>query len=161
MAEETPPQARAAAPQEEEEEKEKKVSPVAMIGLVVLGLTLLLLAGLGVIGGLAPGALAILRDIAIVFMAVLTFLFLVLLVFLMAVVVWGVNRLAERLDILLQQGGAILERVKGTANTVKGTADFVGERIASPFVWVSARAAAIGQGLATLFRGKKKTGGSE
>jgi hypothetical protein len=155
MTEEAPSEEGAAVPEK------KKPSPIALIGLVVLGLTVLLLAGLGVIGGLAPGALEVLRDIAIVFLAILAFFAMVLLIFLLAVIIWGVNRLAERLDALLQQGSAILEKLKGTATTVKGTTDFVGERVASPFIWVAARTSAIRKGLVTFFRGKKETGGSQ
>jgi hypothetical protein len=152
MAEALPPEEESPPP------KKKGISPVAIIGLVVLGLCVAVLVILYV---LPDNVLARMRDVSIAFMSIGIFLSLLLLICILAVLVWGIERLSRRLDDLLQRGGAILDQVKGTATTVKGTADFVGERIASPFIRFSAWVAGIGEGLATFFRGEKRTGGSE
>ena len=138
--------------------KKKGISPVAIIGLVVLGLCV----GIVVVLWFLPDpALARARDVSIAFMSIGIFLCLLLLVFILAVLVWGIDRLGRRLDDLLQRGGAVLDQVKGVATTVKGTTGFVGERVASPFIRLSSWAAGIGEGLATFFRGEKRTGGSK
>jgi len=151
MAEELPPNEDTAPP------KKKGLSPVAIIGIVVVALFVTIWIILYI---LPESVLTRMRDVSIAIMSVGMFLSLLLTVAILAVLVWGFHRLSLRLDDLLERGGAVLDQVKGTATTVKGTADFVGEQIASPFIRISAWFAGIGQGIATLFRGEESTGGS-
>jgi hypothetical protein len=151
MAEELPLQEDSPLP------KKKGLSPVAIIGIVVLGLFVALWVILYI---LPEPVLARMRDVSIAIMSFGMFLSLLLTVAILAVIVWGFHRLSVRLDDLLERGGAVLDQVKGTATTVKGTADFVGERVASPFIRLSAWVSGVGQGIATLFRGEESTGGS-
>jgi hypothetical protein len=151
MAEELPPNDDTAPPEK------KGLSPVAIIAIVVVGLFLLIWIPLYF---LPDPWVAKMRDVSIAVMSIGMFLSLLLTVAILAVLVWGFHRLSVRLDDLLERGGAVIDQVKGTATTVKGTADFVGERIASPFIRISAWFSGIGQGIATLFRGEESTGGS-
>jgi hypothetical protein len=150
------PKKKGISPADESPPPKKGVSPVAIIGIIVLGLCAVLVIGLWL---LPDPWLARARDVSIAFMSIGIFLCLLLLVFILAVIVWGFERLSRRLDDLLQRGGAILDQVKGTATTVKGTTEFVGERVASPFIRLSAWVTGVGKGLATFFRGEKRTGG--
>jgi len=157
MAEETPP----AAEEEPTPQKGRKRTFLSTFLWIVLAI-LLLLAGILVgLFFIRPVPLDHVRDVSVVFLAILAFVSILLVLFLLAALILAVQRLSDRVDALLERGGDILDRVKGTATTVKGTADFVGERVASPWIWVSSRAAGIGEGLAMLFRGKRHTGGSK
>lgn len=138
--------------------KKKGLSPVAIISIVVLSLFVVVWAVL--LFFLPDQWLTRARDASIAMMSVGMFLSLLLTVLILAVIVWGFHRLSVRLDDLLERGGAVLDQVKGTATTVKGTAGFVGERVASPFIRISAWVSGVGQGIATLFRGDESTGGS-
>ena len=137
--------------------EKKKASPLLWIGLGILGLTIIFYVVL-----LLPfmdEARIALRDASITLLVLLLLIFVMLNLWLIAVIIWGVNRLSERIDLLLQQGGEILYQVKGTATTIKGTADFVGERVASPFIGLAAKTNGIVQGLRTFFQGKRQKGG--
>lgn len=141
------------APEEESPPAPKKggLSPVAIIAIVVLGLSLAIIVALWML----PDAwLARARDVSIAFLSIGIFFSLVLSIMILAVMVWGFQRLSRRLDDLLTRGGAVVDQVKGTATTIKGTAEFVGERIASPFIRLSALGSGIGKSVATLFRRK-------
>lgn len=142
------------APEEESPPAPKRrgLSPVAIIAIVVLGLSLAIIVALWML----PDAwLARARDVSIAFLSIGIFFSLVLSIMILAVMVWGFQRLSRRLDDLLTRGGAVVDQVKGTATTIKGTAEFVGERIASPFIRLSALGAGIGKSVATLFRRKQ------
>jgi hypothetical protein len=154
MAEENPLKEDASPPPKEK----KGLAPVAIIGIIVL----VLFIGLWLVLYFLPDTVvAKMRDVSLAIMSVGMFLSLLLTVAILAVVIWGFHRLSVRLDDLLERGGAVLDQVKGTATTVKGTADFVGERVASPFIRISAWFSGIGQGIATFFRGEESTGGSQ
>ncbi|MGC8873139.1 MAG: hypothetical protein ACP5SI_01655 [Chloroflexia bacterium] len=99
------------------------------------------------------------RDVSLVFLATLAASSAILGVLLLLMLLWAIGRLSERVDLLLDQGSEVLERVKGTAGTVKATGDFVGERLVSPFIRVSAWAAGVGEGIRALFRSGKDRGG--
>lgn len=99
------------------------------------------------------------RDVSIVFLAGVSALSAVLAVILLVLVLWAVRRLTERVDTLLGRGSEVLEQVKGTAGTVKATSDFVGERVVSPFIRLSAWTAGLGAGLRAFLSGKKQPGG--
>lgn len=139
----------------EDQPQKKKVSPLVWIGAAVLGLTILSFVILLVIPATWRVAL---RDASVILLVLLLLIFVLLNLWLIAVVIWGVDRLGKRLDLLLQQGSQVLDQVKGTATTVKGTADFVGERIASPFISLGARINGAATGVRTFIKGKQEKG---
>lgn len=147
----------AAEPTEKDQEqpKKNKVSPLVWIGAAVVGVTILAFVILLVIPATWRTAL---RDASLILMVLLLLIFVLLNLWLIAVVIWGVDRLGKRLDLLLQQGGQVLDQVKGTATTVKGTADFIGERIASPFISLGARINGAASGVRTFVKGKREKG---
>jgi ABC-type multidrug transport system fused ATPase/permease subunit len=145
------------SPPADKEPKEKhKVSPIVWIGLAVLVLTVLVLVGLFL---LSDHNLTRVRDVAIAFLAILFFVSIMLIIFLLGVIIWAIGRLSEKVSTLTEQVGGVVGQVQETATTVRGTAGFVGERVSSPFIRVSAWASGVGKGVATFFKtrtGKEK-----
>lgn len=139
------------------ERKERKVSPFLRVSLVIIGLALAIPVGLAFV---PRATMAHIRDIAVVLLVILLFFFLLLLLLLLAALIVAIRTVSTRLDETLERGGAVLEELKGTAATVKGTADFIGERLSSPWIRLSAWTEGLGQGMRTFFRGKKGSGGS-
>jgi flagellar basal body-associated protein FliL len=135
----------------------RKGSVLLIIGLVILGVTLAIFVGLFFV---PRDWLSRLRDISIILLVVAILISVLLLLFLLAALIAAVNRASKGMEDLLERGGAAMDQVKQTASSVKGTADFVGERVASPFIRISSWAAGIGEALVTLVRGKNKQGGS-
>ncbi|MGC8959429.1 MAG: hypothetical protein ACP5OO_06530 [Chloroflexia bacterium] len=152
MSEETP------SPQTVPERKERQVSPFLWISLAIIGLTLAVPIGLAFV---PRATMAHLRDIAVVLLVILLFFFLLLLLLLLGALIVAVRTLGARLDQVLQRGGAVLDELKGTAATVRGTAGFIGERLSSPWIRLSAWAEGVGQGVRTFFQGKKPSGGAQ
>lgn len=152
MSEETP------SPQTASKRKERKISPFLWVSLVIIGLALAIPVGLAFV---PRATMAHIRDIAVVLLVILLFFSLLLFLLLLGILIVAIRTLSARLDETLQRGGAVLEELKGTAATVKGTAGFVGERISSPFIRLSSWAEGVGQGIRTFFRGKKSQGGSQ
>lgn len=151
MSEEAP------SPQAAPKQKERKASPFLWVSLVIIGLVLAVPVGLAFV---PQATVAHIRDIAVVLLVILLFFSLLLFLLLLGVLIVAVRTLSARLDETLQRGGAVLEELKGTAATVKGTTDFIGERLSSPFIRLSAWTEGLGQGIRTFFRGKKPSGGS-
>lgn len=147
MTTETPPQETASTT------RKRRLSPLPWIGVGLVVLTAGALVGLYF---LPDDTRLRFRDVSIVFVAVLVFLAmlagLALLIFLIA----ALNRLSDRLDMLLSRGSSILEKVEGTATTVKGTTDFVGEQVASPFIRVAGWLSGLAEGTVAFFRGARK-----
>lgn len=153
----SPPEGPAAEPKVEQEEKKGKPPVLLFIGLGILLLTIILFVVLLII----PQDWRVnLRDASIILLVFLMLVFSLLNLWLIASIIWGVDRLSKRLDLLLEQGSEVLDRVQGTASTIKGTADFVGERIASPFISLSARISGTAATIATLVRGQQDKGGT-
>jgi len=151
VSEETP------SPQAARERKERRVSPFLWVSLAIIGLALAVPVGLAFV---PRATMAHIRDIAVVLLVILLFFSLVLLLLLLGALIVAIRSLSVRLEELLGRGGAVLEELKGTASTVRGTAGFMGEQLASPLIRLSAWAEGLGQGLRTFFRGKKQPGGS-
>jgi hypothetical protein len=143
------------ANEDEAAEEERKVPTFVWIVAAILGA---ILAGLIGLSFLPEHVLARFRDVAIVFLVLLFFFLMVLLLIMVAALIYAINRLSERLDDVLQRGGQVLDEVKGTARTVKGTAGFVGERVASPFIRVASWSVGVGKGIRTFFQGQKQQG---
>jgi hypothetical protein len=113
-------------------------------GLVLIALVVL--AVLGAIGyGLVthPPFTAVLRDISIIVLALVTVvigLFLTILIF----------QLQSLTALLRDEIKPILDSANQTANTVRGTTTFVSDAVVSPMIKVASFAAGVGQTLRVL-----------
>jgi hypothetical protein len=85
-----------------------------------------------------PGATTVVRDIAIVFVAVATFL-----IGLVAIVL--VIELWVLIKVLREEIQPLLKSVNDTASTVRGTTEFVSENVVSPIIRVAGFTAAVRQ----------------
>lgn len=114
------------------------------IGLVLI--TIVVLAVVGAIGyGLVthPPFTAVLRDIAIIVLALVTVvigLFIIVLIF----------QLQSLTALLRDEIKPILESANETASTVRGTTTFVSDAVVTPMIQVASLAAGVGQTLKTL-----------
>ena len=140
------------------EKKKRKGSPLLIIGLIIIGITVIVFGGLLAV---PRDWLRTLRDASIILLVVLILISVLLLLFLLAALIAVVTRASKGIEDLLERGGAAMDQVKHTASSAKGTVDFVGERVASPFIRISSWAAGIGEALVTLVRGKKNKEGHD
>jgi O-antigen/teichoic acid export membrane protein len=114
------------------------------IWLVLFGL--LVVTGLSLIGfGLVthPNFTAVLRDISIIVLALVTVvigLFLTILIF----------QLQSLTALLRDEIKPILESANDTANTVRGTTTFVSDAVVTPMIQVASVVAGVGQTLRVL-----------
>jgi hypothetical protein len=92
--------------------------------------------------------LAVIRDVAIIIIAILD----IILLGILAVIAFMAWRLFASVkgDVPV-----LLDRVKETANTVKGTTDFVSDRAVSPIIRVAAFLSAVGRFIAVLLGGER------
>ena len=117
--------------------------------LIIAGIVLGVLALLGLLGygvywmGLHPGQTQVLRDVAIVMAAGVMVLVLVAL----AVLIVQVARLIYLLQHEIQP---ILASTSETVNTVRGTAEFLGNNLVEPVVKISSYLAALQRLLSLL-----------
>jgi hypothetical protein len=158
LVEDTPPEETSPPTEGEETPKKGKPSPMIFIGLGIFVVSVGIFVGLCFLPRNVQG---ILRDVSIFLLVLLILISVLLLLALLAALIVAVNRISEGVDKLLERGGAAADQLKDTAKSVKGTVDFVGERVASPFIRISSWAAGIGEALVTFIRGKKQEGGSE
>lgn len=127
-------------------EPEEGSDRLRMIGLVLIATVLVIaisLAGYGL--AVHPRATAVLRDISIIVLALVTVvigLFLVILIF----------QLQSLMALLRDEIKPILDSANETASTVRGTTNFVSDAVVSPLINLVSLAAGIGQTLRTLAR---------
>ena len=110
-----------------EERAAKKTQTMIIVGAVVF---LLLLVGAIVLMASFPAATEVIRDIAIVFVAVETFLIglaMILLIFQIQVLI----------QVLRDEIQPLLQSVNDTASTVRGTTSFVSHSVVSPLIKVA------------------------
>lgn len=125
-------------------EPEKGTNRMRTIVLVVIAVALV--AALGLAGyGLAvhPQATAVVRDIAIIVLALVTIiigLFLVILIF----------QMQSLIALLRNEIKPILDSANETARTVRGTTTFVSDAVVTPMIQVASLAAGVRQTLRTL-----------
>lgn len=146
------------------EEKSAKRTQLLVIGGSIL--FLVILVAIVVLLYTNPAATEVIRDIAIVFVAVETFLIglaMLLLIFQIQVLI----------RVLRDEIQPLLNSVNDTASTVRGTTDFVSHNVVSPFIKFAGFTAAVSRvtsDLVTVTRGmrprskpsqKPKEGGSE
>jgi hypothetical protein len=114
------------------------------VAIVVVVLILLALAGLAVWGmATHPLLTAVIRDISIVVLALVTIiigLFLVILVF----------QLQSLIGLLRDEVKPILESANRTASTVRGTTTFVSASMVKPMIEAASLAAGVRRGIRAL-----------
>lgn len=110
------------------EEQAAKKTQIMIIGGAILFLVILVVAI--ILMALNPGATQVIRDIAIVFVAVETFLIglaMILLLFQIQVLI----------QVLRDEIQPLLRSVNDTASTVRGTTAFVSHNVVSPLIRVA------------------------
>lgn len=116
------------------------------IGLVLIAIVLLAIIG-ATLFGLAthPPLTAVLRDIAIITLALVTViigLFLIILIF----------QLQSLIALLRDEIRPLLDSANQTASTVRGTTTFVSDAVVTPMIRVASLSAGVAQTLRTLAR---------
>ena len=127
---------------------------VIIVLVVVLVLAILAAAIYGMAAN--PGITSVVRDIAIIALALVTLiigLFLIILIF----------QLQSLIVLLRDEIKPILDSANQTANTVRGTTTFVSDAVVTPMIQVASIVSGVGQTLKTLAgtghkrKGRKKT----
>jgi hypothetical protein len=124
-----------------EERAAKKTQTMIIVGAVVF---LLLLVGAVVLMASFPSATEVIRDIAIVFVAVTTFLIglaMLLLIFQIQVLI----------QVLRDEIQPLLRSVNETASTVRGTTSFVIHSVVSPLIKAAGFTAGVGRVVRDVF----------
>jgi hypothetical protein len=125
-----------------------------IIGIVAAVVVLLALIGAAAYGLVThPLVTAILRDVAIITLALVTALiglFLIILIF----------QLQSLIALLREEIKPILQSTNETVSTVRGTTNFVSETLVQPMITAASYASALRQTVSTLSGGnrKKKSG---
>lgn len=126
--------------------KTKRYAILASVGmLIVLGL---IIWGLYSLGGADQSALERLRDIAIIFIVLLSAIIVVLLAGITAALVFLVIQIKDRVIPLL-------EEITGTVKQVRGTTTFMTEEAVKPIVSVAATVARM-RAMAKVASGRKR-----
>jgi hypothetical protein len=117
------------------------------VGMIVAVLVLILI-GSAVFYGLAthPRFTAVLRDISIIVLALVTMITSVLLAVLLF-------QLQSLIVLLRDEVQPILESINETAGTVRGTTTFVSDSVVSPAIEVAGYISGVSTSLRTLFKG--------
>jgi len=123
----------------------------AIIGTIVVLVALAVLVAIGYFmyrsyDGLKPGVVAPtmrLRDISIVLLGLETLVVMVLLLIIAVLLVVVVILVYDRVIPILEQMNRTVNTVADTVHTVRGTAEFVGERVVSPVIEVSSYASGV------------------
>ncbi len=118
---------------EAQSEQERRVQIMILVGGLLL---LALLIAAIVLMAKNPTATVVVRDIAIVFVAVSTFL-----IGLVAIVL--VIELWVLIKVLREELQPLLRSVNDTASTVRGTTEFVSENVVSPVIKLAGFTAAV------------------
>jgi hypothetical protein len=117
------------------------------VAAVVLILAIIGSAGYGLVTH--PDVAAVVRDIFIIVLALVTIvigLFLVILIF----------QLQSLISLLRNEIKPILESANETAATVRGTTSFVSDTVVSPMITAASYASAVRQTIKTLTRSNRK-----
>ncbi|MGC9398436.1 MAG: hypothetical protein ACP5HM_04800 [Anaerolineae bacterium] len=116
-----------------QEQQERRTQILIAIGALLL---LALLVAAIVLMARNPQATVIVRDIAIVFVAVATFL-IGLVTIVLVIELWVL------IKVLREEIQPLLRSVNDTASTVRGTTEFVSENVVSPIIHVAGFTAAV------------------
>jgi hypothetical protein len=118
---------------EVQSEQERRVQIMILVGGLLL--VALLIAAI-VLMAKNPTVTVVVRDIAIVFVAVSTFL-IGLVVIVLAIELWVL------IKVLREELQPLLRSMNDTASTVRGTTEFVSENVVSPVIKVAGFTAAV------------------
>ncbi|MCU0520525.1 MAG: hypothetical protein MUF84_07535 [Anaerolineae bacterium] len=130
------------------EERAAKRTQLIIVGIAV-GFLVLLVAAI-VLMAMSPVATTIVRDIAIVLVAVETFLIglaMILLLFQIQVLI----------QVLRDEIQPLLHAVNDTASTVRGTTEFVSHNMVTPIIKLAGFSSAVGQVLSNVLGVAKAT----
>lgn len=133
-----------AAPERARPQPEGRLSTRQTIGIVLIVIVVLAAIGALIYGLVThPVFTAVLRDIAIITLALVTVilgLFVIILIF----------QLQSLIALLRDEIKPILESANETASTVRGTTTFVSDAVVTPMIQVASLAAGVGQTVRTL-----------
>jgi hypothetical protein len=135
----TPVEAQITEPGDEKRNRTLRTAGLVLIALVVL--LVLVAAGYGLVTH--PPFTAVLRDISIIVLALVTVvigLFLIILIF----------QLQSLTALLRDEIKPILDSANQTANTVRGTTTFVSDAVVTPMIRVASFTAGVSQTLRVL-----------
>jgi hypothetical protein len=138
--------------QESDVTQTERGSTVRKIGIALGVIVVLAAIGASIYGLVTnPGVTAVLRDVFIIVLALVTIiigLFLVILIF----------QLQSLIALLRDEIKPILESANETANTVRGTTSFVSDAVVTPVIQAASYAAAVRQAVKTLAGSDHKKG---
>ena len=149
--------------------KETRKSTI-IISVIVAIVAIAVLVGIGYLmyksydwaaAGVVPATVR-LRDIAFVVMALETFLIMFLILLIVVLLVVVIVLIYDRVIPILEQLNRAINSAADTVHTVRGTTEFVSEKVVSPLIEVSGYAAGItriAKGIADLW--PRKTGPGE
>ena len=136
-------------PRTEEQSNKRNVGrTVAIVAGIVVLLALIAAAIYGMVNN--PGFTAVLRDIFIIVLALVTIiigLFLAILIF----------QLQSLIALLRDEIKPILESANQTVTTVRGTTTFVSGTVVKPIIGVAAAASGVGQAIKLMAMVKRPT----
>ena len=140
-----------------------------IISVIVAVVAIAVLVGIGYLmyksydwvqDGLVPATVR-LRDIAFVVMALETFLIMFLILLIVVLIVVVIVLIYDRVIPILEQLNRTINSAADTVHTVRGTTEFVSEKVVSPLIEASGYAAGIvriARGIADLWPRKKGPG---
>jgi hypothetical protein len=130
---------------------EGRMSTRQIVGLVVIAIVVIGIIAAAVYGMVThPNLTAVLRDVSIIVLALVTIimgLFLIILMF----------QLQSLIVLLRDEIKPILESANETASTVRGTTTFVSDAVVTPMIQVVSMAAGVGQTVKSLTRTGRKS----
>lgn len=134
-----PVQLRDASPDPQKGSNTRRTVGIVLVVVVLLAIVVAAIYGMAT----HPGATSIVRDIAIIALALVTLiigLFLIILIF----------QLQSLIVLLRDEIKPILDSANQTANTVRGTTTFVSDAVVTPLIEVASFASGVGQTFKTL-----------
>ncbi|MBN1643061.1 MAG: hypothetical protein JXA09_17645 [Anaerolineae bacterium] len=148
--------------------KETRKSTI-IISVIVAVVAIAVLVGIGYLmyksydwaaAGAVPATVR-LRDIAFVVMALETFLIMLLILLIVVLIVVVIVLIYDRVIPILEQVNRAINTAADTVHTVRGTTEFVSEKVVTPLIEVSGYAAGIARiakGIAGLWPRKRGAG---
>ena len=134
-----PVEAPDAVPEPEPSTNARRTVGIVVVVVVVLAIVIAAIYGMAT----HPGATSVVRDMAIIALALVTLiigLFLIILIF----------QLQSLIVLLRDEIKPILDSANQTASTVRGTTTFVSDAVVTPLIQVASFASGVGQTFKTL-----------
>ena len=128
-------------------ESKKKNFQIALIGILVV---VVLLAVMCYFLFISPGPTAIIKDIAIIILALESIVVLLLLGVVIGMLWWLIQTLEKKITPILDTTNETVSNVSETVNTVRGTATFVSDTVVSPIIKVVSYASGVKRAIRTL-----------